>query len=123
MKKNGEYDPPRLGSLKKICRIMKATMLFLMLTVCHSFGMVHAQEVRLDIDLEKANFAEFMEQVKKQTEFTFFFHDAMVMSLKDITLHMRQALRYKYIFLLLCPRPRSFCLKYPVCFLRPRSQK
>ena len=63
MKKNGEYDPPRLGSLKKICRIMKATMLFLMLTVCHSFGMVHAQEVRLDIDLEKANFAEFMEQV------------------------------------------------------------
>lgn len=91
MKKNGEYDPPRLGSLKKICRIMKATMLFLMLTVCHSFGMVHAQEVRLDIDLEKANFAEFMEQVKKQTEFTFFFHDAMVMSLKDITLHMRQA--------------------------------
>ena len=40
-------------------------MLFLMLTVCHSFGMVHAQEVRLDIDLEKANFAEFMEQVKK----------------------------------------------------------
>ena len=91
MKKNGESDPPRLGSLKKICRIMKATMLFLMLTVCHSFGMVHAQEVRLDIDLEKANFAEFMEQVKKQTEFTFFFHDAMVMSLKDITLHMRQA--------------------------------
>ena len=56
MKKNGEYDPPKYGSLKKTCRIMKATLLFLMLTVCHSFGMVYSQEVRLYIDLENANF-------------------------------------------------------------------
>ena len=73
MKKNGEYDPPKYGSLKKTCRIMKATLLFLMLTVCHSFGMVYSQEVRLDIDLENATFGQFMEQVKDQSDFPFFF--------------------------------------------------
>ena len=90
MKKNGEYDPPKYGSLKKTCRIMKATLLFLMLTVCHSFGMVYSQEVRLDIDLENATFGQFMEQVKDQSDFTFFFHDAMVMKLTNITLHVKQ---------------------------------
>lgn len=90
MKKNGEYDPPKYGSLKKTCRIMKATLLFLMLTVCHSFGMVYSQEVRLDIDLENATFGQFMEQVKNQSDFTFFFHDAMVMKLTNITLHVKQ---------------------------------
>ena len=90
MKKNGEYDPPKYGSLKKTCRIMKATLLFLMLTVCHSFGMVYSQEVRLDIDLENATFGQFMEQVKSQSDFTFFFHDAMVMKLTNITLHVKQ---------------------------------
>ena len=65
-------------------------MLFLMLTVCHSFGMVYSQEVRLDIDLENATFGQFMEQVKDQSDFTFFFHDAMVMKLTNITLHVKQ---------------------------------
>ena len=46
MKKNGEYDPPKYGSLKKTCRIMKATLLFLMLTVCHSFGLFTRGEAR-----------------------------------------------------------------------------
>ena len=90
MKKNGEYDPPKYGLLKKTCRIMKVTLLFLILTVCHSFGMVYSQEVRLDIDLENATFGQFMEQVKNQSDFTFFFHDAMVMKLTNITLHAKQ---------------------------------
>ena len=33
MKKNGEYDPPKNGSLKKMCRIMKVTMLLLLFTM------------------------------------------------------------------------------------------
>lgn len=31
-----------------------------------------------------------MEQVKNQSDFTFFFHDAMVMKLTNITLHVKQ---------------------------------
>lgn len=91
MKKNGTYDPPRCGSLKKTFRVMKTTLLILLISVCHSFGMVYAQEVRLDMNLENANFMQFMEQVKKQSEFSFFFSDAMVMQLNGITLHMQKA--------------------------------
>lgn len=91
MKKNGEYDPPKRGSLKKMCRIMKVTLLLLLITVYQSFGSVHAQQVKLDIDLENGSFAQFMEQVKRQSDFTFFFNDAMIMGLKDITLHVKQS--------------------------------
>lgn len=90
MKKNGEYDPPKDGSFKKTCKVMKFTMLVLVQVVCFSLSSVYAQEEKLDIDLDNANFSEFMEQVKRQTDFTFFFNDAMVMNLKDITLHLRQ---------------------------------
>lgn len=91
MKKNGEYDPPRNGSWKKTFRIMKATFLILLISVCHSFGMVYAQEAKLDINLEKADFQQFMDQVKRQSEFSFFLSDAMMMQLKNITLHLQEA--------------------------------
>ena len=90
MKKNGEYDPPKDGSFKKTCKVMKFTMLVLVQVVCFSLSSVYAQEEKLDINLDNANFSEFMEQVKRQTDFTFFFNDAMVMNLKNITLHLRQ---------------------------------
>lgn len=90
MKKNGEYDPPKYGSLKKTCRIMKVTLLLLMFTIYQSFGAAYSQQVKLDISLDNGNFAQFMEQVKNQSDFTFFFNDAMVMGLKNITLHMKQ---------------------------------
>lgn len=91
MKKNGEYDPPKNGSLKKMCRIMKVTMLLLLFTVYQSFGSVHAQQVKLDISLDNGSFAQFMEQVKRQSDFTFFFNDGMIMGVKNITLHVKQS--------------------------------
>ncbi len=51
----------------------EATFAFPYADSCHSFGMVYSQEVRLDIDLENATFGQFMEQVKDQSDFTFFF--------------------------------------------------
>lgn len=91
MKKSGECDPPRSGLWKKTFRTMKATVLLLLITISYSFGAIHAQNVKLDIELDHGNFAQFMEQVKKQTDFTFFFNDALVMKLKDITINMKKA--------------------------------
>jgi TonB-linked SusC/RagA family outer membrane protein len=53
--------------------------------------MVHAQNEKLNIELKQANFAQFMEQVRQQSEFTFFFNDASVLALKEITLHLQHA--------------------------------
>jgi TonB-linked SusC/RagA family outer membrane protein len=71
--------------------MMKATALLLVIAIYPSFGTIHAQNVKLDIELRHANFARFMEQVQQQTDYTFFFNDASVMKLKDITVNLQQA--------------------------------
>ncbi|MDR0543894.1 MAG: SusC/RagA family TonB-linked outer membrane protein [Odoribacteraceae bacterium] len=70
---------------------MKTTALLLLITISQSFGNARAQGVKLDIELKDARFAQFMEQVRRQSDFTFFFNDASVLDLKEITLTLQQA--------------------------------
>jgi TonB-linked SusC/RagA family outer membrane protein len=70
---------------------MKTTALLLVITIYQSFGIARAQNVKLDIELKDATFTQFMEQVRQQSDFTFFFNDASVLALKEITLTLQQS--------------------------------
>ncbi|MDR1414580.1 MAG: SusC/RagA family TonB-linked outer membrane protein [Odoribacteraceae bacterium] len=70
---------------------MKSTVALLLVAIYPSFGGALGQDVKLNIELNHSDFSRFMEQVKEQSDFTFFFNDASVMGLKDITVSLRRA--------------------------------
>ena len=91
MKKRVVCGPPGVSLSRKAFRIMRTTALLLLITISQAFGNARAQGVKLDIELKDARFAQFMEQVRRQSDFTFFFNDASVLDLKEITLTLQQA--------------------------------
>lgn len=53
-------------------------------------GSVFAQQKKLTINLKNGSFAQLTDQIKKQSDYTFFFNNAMVMSLKKITIQVKE---------------------------------
>ena len=54
------------------------------------WGSVFAQQKKLTINLKNGSFAQLTDQIKKQSDYTFFFNNAMVMSLKKITIQVKE---------------------------------
>lgn len=76
---NGRYLLSRLKCL-----------LGVMLIVGLACNTTRAQEKKLTVNLKNGNFAQLAEQIKKQSGYTFFFNDAMVMNLKKLTIQVKE---------------------------------
>ena len=53
-------------------------------------GSVFAQQKKLTINLKNGSFAQLTDQIKKQSDYTFFFNNAMVMNLKKMTIQVKE---------------------------------
>lgn len=53
-------------------------------------GNVFAQQEKLTINLKNGSFAQLTEQIKKQSDYTFFYNNAMVMNLKKLTIQVKE---------------------------------
>ena len=60
-------------------------------------GSVFAQQKKLTINLKNGSFAQLTDQIKKQSDYTFFFNNAMVMSLKKINIKVKK-ITLDYVF-------------------------
>lgn len=60
------------------------------LLVCVSSGGVFAQQKKLTINLKNGSFAQLTDQIRKQSDYTFFFNNAMVMNLKKLTIDVKE---------------------------------
>ena len=54
------------------------------------WGSVFAQQKKLTINLKNGSFAQLTDQIKKQSDYTFFFNNAMVMNLKKMTIQVKE---------------------------------
>lgn len=65
-------------------------MLWGLLLVFMLGGNVFAQQEKLTINLKNGSFAQLTEQIKKQSDYTFFYNNAMVMNLKKLTIQVKE---------------------------------
>lgn len=57
---------------------------------CLCLGGVCCQQKKLTINLKNGSFAQLTDQIKKQSDYTFFFNNAMVMNLKKMTIQVKE---------------------------------
>lgn len=91
MKKIGEIAPsPGWGWRKKL-KIMKLCFLFICVSVLQASATLYAQHVKLDLNLKDASIEKVMTSIRGQSEFSFFYDDAAVNKISNITLNLKNA--------------------------------
>lgn len=91
MKKNSEFGPHLRDVRKIFLRMMKVTTFFLFLGLYSAHASVYSQEVFMDVTLKNGEFSELVEQVKKQSDFTFFYREEAAREMKDISVNLKGA--------------------------------
>lgn len=91
MKKNGEITPSPGWGWRKNLKIMKLCILFVCVSVLQVSATVYAQDVKLDLNLKNATIEKVMTSIRGQSEFSFFYDDAAVDKISNITLNLKNA--------------------------------
>ncbi len=75
----------------KILRIMKITILLLVLGAMNSFATVHSQTKRFSLNVHNATLKEVFDKVKDKSDISFVFNEEHIKELKPIQLHVNDA--------------------------------
>ncbi|MEG1738805.1 MAG: STN domain-containing protein, partial [Odoribacter sp.] len=75
MKKNSLYPSPGYRKIIKLLLVMKFTCLFLFLFTIQSQASVYSQEIKLDIHLKNATLKQVINEIKRNSEFSFVYSD------------------------------------------------
>ncbi|MDE7374484.1 MAG: hypothetical protein K2M86_04050, partial [Odoribacter sp.] len=91
MKTNHEHSHHHGGRWRKTQKMMQLCLLFL----CSAFWQVSAktysQETLLAVKVTNASLEQVMNNIRQQSEYSFFFDDAAVKKISNITLDVRNA--------------------------------
>lgn len=74
---------------QEILRIMKISFLLMVATILQVSASVYSQKTKLNFSLENTTVKEVLEEVERQSEFTFFYNDAKLDVTKKISLDVR----------------------------------
>lgn len=85
MKKNREVGPPTREKCNLFFKTLHLVALFILISV-GAQAKTYSQSVKLNISLTNAPLSELVSQVKKQSDFTFFYNDSIAEELKSITI-------------------------------------
>lgn len=77
------------GRWRKTQKIMKLCMLFLCAAFLQVSAKTYSQEAKLDLKVNNASLEQVMNNIRRQSEFSFFFDDAAVKNIANITLDVR----------------------------------
>lgn len=91
MKKNREVNPSPGWKWRKNLRIMKLCILLLCVSVLQVSADTYAQNVKLDLKLKDVSIEKVMTSIRGQSEFSFFYDDAAVDKIANITLDLSNA--------------------------------
>ncbi|TLX70376.1 TonB-dependent receptor [Labilibacter sediminis] len=78
-------------SRAKTFRIMKLIMLFMVIGFIHASASSYGQNARITIELEEAELKEFIKEVQKKTDFTFFYSPEDINSAKKVNIKVKDA--------------------------------
>lgn len=78
MKKNRTRGSGQLSLWKKCFRLMKLTILFMMMGLMQISASVYSQTAKLTLDMRNARVIDVLEQIEKQSEFRFAYSTALI---------------------------------------------
>ena len=83
------------GRWRKTQKIMKLCMLFLCAAFLQVSANTYSQEAKLDLKVNNASLEQVMNNIRRQSEFSFFFDDAAVKNRQQ--LQYQEAFRHRQI--------------------------
>ena len=86
-----KWDDSALLSLK-IIRIMKITLMFILVGILQAFATTYAQEHRISVSVENGTFYDVVSQIEKQSEFMFFYKSEEIDNSQKISLNVNNKL-------------------------------
>lgn len=87
MKKNRNVGPPTREKCKLFFRTFSAVLLIMMISMAPLHAKAYFQSVKLDVSITNATLSDLVNQVRKQSEFTFFYNDNVAAEIKNISVH------------------------------------
>lgn len=91
MKKMNRNGHSSGGLWQKEFRIMKLCLIFTFIGVMHISAATYSQGVKLDLKVKNASLENVMNTIRTQSEYSFFFDDAAVKKISNITLDLKGA--------------------------------
>ena len=91
MKKNEEVSPSPGWGWRKNFRVMKLCLLLTLFSVMQTVAATYAQNTRLDLNVKDATIERVMNSIRGQSEFSFFYDDAAIEKISNITLNLKNA--------------------------------
>jgi len=78
-----------IPGMKKICRVMKLTSFFLLISVVSVFAnKTYSQTKTLNLNIEKATVKEVLSKIEEQSEFYFMYSGKFVDVDREVTVHV-----------------------------------
>ena len=91
MKKMDKNSHSSGGLWQKQVRIMKLCFILTFIGILHLSAATYSQDTRLDLKVKNASLESVMNDIRTQSEYSFFFDDIAVKKISNITLDLKGA--------------------------------
>lgn len=110
--------PPRkrkkADGMKRFCLLVTFVLMASLQAVC-------AQNVRVTLHLQDADFEEFITRIKQQTRYTFFYNDQVAKAVEPITVNRENALLEEVLRESLSPKGFDFSIEDRTVIIKDRK--
>ena len=91
MKKMDKNSHSSGGLWQKQVRVMKLCFILTFIGIMHLSAATYSQDTRLDLKVKNASLESVMNNIRAQSEYSFFFDDVAVKKISNITLNLQGA--------------------------------
>ena len=89
MKKMDKNSHSSGGLWQKQVRVMKLCFILTFIGIMHLSAATYSQDTRLDLKVKNATLESVMNNIRTQSEYSFFFDDVAVKKISNITLNLQ----------------------------------
>ncbi|SFW59460.1 TonB-linked outer membrane protein, SusC/RagA family [Sinomicrobium oceani] len=100
---------------------VKLSLFFILFSIFHITAYSGYGQKKIDLDLENVPVKEALEEVKKQTGYSFFYREDILDPEQQVSLHVKQVVLNEALFLILRGMPISFTIRDERVFLMEKE--
>lgn len=97
MKKMDAYAPPLRWHARKMLKIMKLCIVLTLVCVFKVSASVYSQNTRFNMELQNVSIEKVFEEIKQQSNYTFFYDDKGISNIKNLSISTKNATAEKIL--------------------------
>jgi TonB-linked SusC/RagA family outer membrane protein len=121
MKKKQLTDPYKGVSLIKLWRIMKITLLLIIIGIMNTYAKVYSQDAQISVNIKNGTVTDLFKAIEQKTEYRIFYKTNLVSDAKKVTLNETNKSVSSLLSEVLSERNLSFDLIDKVIVITPSS--